>query len=104
MKCMRFIWILLVVNCITFQYGNPSHTVSLNKGAHGWYSQEQVVGSDHPFGESCIQNYFGLVSFGDARYERIQESVKFKTIFSVDHIYKTQYLFYQELCVRVYGK
>lgn len=96
--------IVLVVNCLSAQVGNPSSTLLYNQGAHGWFSNGKVIGSDFPFGESCIQNYFGLISIGRANYDEIRTSLKFKTIFSIDHIYKTQYLFFQEMCIRVYGK
>jgi hypothetical protein len=96
--------ILLVVNCLTAQVGNPSSTLFSNNGSHGWFSNGNVIGSDYPFGESCIKNYIGLISFGKANYDEIRTSLKFKTIFSIDHFYKSQYFFFQEMCIRVYGK
>ncbi|MCW7465479.1 TRL-like family protein [Leptospira levettii] len=96
-------WIFLLGNCLSIQIGNPSFTVLQNKGQSGWYTPGKIPVPGDTYVESCTTNYFGLVSVGNASYEWLTKKSQLKEIHSVDHIFKNQYFFFQELCLRVTG-
>ncbi len=90
--------------CISIQHGNPSLTIFKNQGNVGIYGKLVSAKEQFRQGESCIESYFGLFSFGDASTEMIQSKFHLKEIYSIDHSIKTQYFFLQEYCTTVYGK
>lgn len=90
--------------CFSFQIGNPSVTIFQNKGQEGWFSPGKPPQPTDTFVESCTTNYFGLVSLGNASLEYIHRQSRPKEIHSLDHYYKKQYFFFQELCLRITGR
>ncbi|TGM76040.1 TRL-like family protein [Leptospira levettii] len=96
-------WIFFLGNCLSIQIGNPSFTVLQNKGQSGWYTPGKIPVPGDTYVESCTTNYFGLVSVGNASFEWVTKKSQLKEIHSVDHIFKNQYFFFQELCLRVTG-
>lgn len=94
----------LFFHCLSIQIGNPSVTLFQNKGQEGWYSPGKVPLATDSFVESCTTNYFGLVSLGNASLEYIPRNSRPKEIHSLDHYYKNQYFFFQELCLRITGR
>ncbi|ABZ95793.1 TRL-like family protein [Leptospira biflexa] len=97
------LWIFFLVNCLSIQIGNPSITLFQNKGQSGWFSPGKAPVPGETFVESCTTNYFGLVSVGNASYDWVSQKKRFKEIHSLDHYYKNQYFFFQELCLRITG-
>lgn len=95
---------LFCFQCLSIQIGNPSVTLFHNKGQEGWYSPGKVPTVSDRFAESCTTNYFGLVSIGSASLDYIPRHSRPKEILSLDHYYKNQYFFFQELCLRVTGR
>ncbi|TGK49107.1 TRL-like family protein [Leptospira bouyouniensis] len=98
-----FLWMLLFINCLSIQIGNPSFTLLQNKGQSGWHSPGKIPVPSETYLESCTTNYFGLVSIGNASYDWVSKKNHFKEIHSLDHYYKNQYFFFQELCLRITG-
>lgn len=94
----------LFFQCISIQVGNPSVTVFQNKGQSGWYSPGKHPLETDSFVESCTTNYFGLVSVGNASLDFTPRATRPKEIHSLDHYYKNQYFFFQELCLRITGR
>ncbi|PJZ46929.1 TRL domain-containing protein [Leptospira brenneri] len=94
----------LFSHCISVQIGNPSVTVFQNKGQEGWYSTGKLPLPGDRFVESCTTNYFGLVSIGSASLDYVPRSSRPREILSLDHYYKNQYFFFQELCLRITGR
>lgn len=103
---LPFVLFLLFINvfCLSIQYGNPSLTVFKNQGQLGIYGRSVSSKDQFRYGESCIQSYFGLISFGDASAEMAQNQSHLLEIFSIDHSVKSQYFFLQEYCTIVYGR
>ncbi|MDF3820963.1 TRL domain-containing protein [Leptospira sp. 96542] len=93
-----------IVQCISAQLGNPSLTVIQSRGQQGWYAKNSIPALNLEYKETCIRNYFGLVSVGSADYESIVGKGQWKEVLSVDLYTKTQYLFFQENCLRVTGR
>ncbi|PJZ83510.1 TRL domain-containing protein [Leptospira harrisiae] len=90
--------------CLSIQIGNPSGTLFKNKGQEGWFSPGKVPSPTDTYVESCTTNYFGLVSIGNASLDYISRHSRPKEIHSLDHYYKNQYFFFQELCLRITGR
>ncbi len=103
-KFYPFFFIVLQFQCISFQEGNPSLTIFQNQGKHAIYGR--LISSKDKFreGESCIESYFGLFSFGDASAEAVQTKFRMSEIYSIDHSIKNQYFFLQEYCTTIHGK
>ncbi|MCW7469107.1 TRL-like family protein [Leptospira kanakyensis] len=93
-----------LVHCLSVQIGNPSVTIFQNRGQEGWHSPGKIPVPTDRFVESCTTNYFGLVSLGNASFDFIPRNTRPKEIHSLDHYYKNQYFFFQELCLRVTGR
>ncbi|EMY70251.1 TRL-like family protein [Leptospira vanthielii] len=96
--------VLHFYHCLSVQIGNPSVTLFQNKGQEGWHSPGKVPLVTDSFVEACTTNYFGLVSIGNASLEFIPRHSRPKEIHSLDHYYKKQYFFFQELCLRITGR
>ncbi|TGL86629.1 TRL-like family protein [Leptospira congkakensis] len=96
--------VFFLFHCLSVQIGNPSVTIFQNKGQEGWYSPGKLPLPNDRFVESCTTNYFGLVSVGNASLDYIPRNTRLKEIHSLDHYYKNQYFFFQELCLRITGR
>ncbi|MBM9548170.1 TRL-like family protein [Leptospira sp. 201903074] len=96
--------VLFCFHCLSIQIGNPSVTLLQNKGQEGWHSSGKAPSIADKFAESCTTNYFGLVSIGNASFDYIPRHSRPKEILSLDHYYKNQYFFFQELCLRITGR
>lgn len=96
--------VFFMFHCLSVQIGNPSVTLFQNKGQEGWYSPGKPPSASDSFVESCTSNYFGLVSVGSASLDYVPRATRPKEIHSLDHYYKNQYFFFQELCLRVTGR
>lgn len=103
-RCLLISICIFFFQCLSFQIGNPSVTIFQNKGQEGWFSPGKVPLPTDTFVESCTTNYFGLVSIGNASLEFISYHSRPKEIHSLDHYYKNQYFFFQELCLRITGR
>ncbi|PKA22554.1 TRL-like family protein [Leptospira sp. mixed culture ATI2-C-A1] len=103
-RFLFFPMVLFILQCLSIQIGNPSMTIFKNKGQEGWYSPGKVPLPTDTFVESCITNYFGLVSTGNASLDFIPRQARPKEIHSLDHYYKNQYFFFQELCLHIVGR
>ncbi|TGN20289.1 TRL domain-containing protein [Leptospira idonii] len=100
----KFLSLLLTtVGCISIQQGNPSLTVFKNNGSQGIFGKSVSWKDEYKMGEACVSSYAGLISIGDASVESAARASKIKDIYSINHVYKTQYFFLQEFCTLVYG-
>ncbi|TGK90234.1 TRL-like family protein [Leptospira bourretii] len=103
-RFLFFPLVFLILQCLSIQIGNPSMTLFKNKGQEGWYSTGKVPSPTDTFVESCTTNYFGLVSIGNASLDYVPRQSRPKEIHSLDHYYKNQYFFFQELCLHIVGR
>ncbi|GBF51369.1 TRL-like family protein [Leptospira ryugenii] len=94
---------IFLFRCISVQNGFPSNTILYNKGIDGVYAKSASSKDNFRVGESCIQSYLGLVSFGDGSAELAKNRAGIKEITSIQRSLKTQFLILQEYCTQVYG-